>query len=88
MSACVHKLTRMLTPGTFKVEITQVAINRRTGSEKGAIFMLWSTQSHEKEQTMDRSSLRMNLKKIKVKLKQALSEVRMVVASVGSGTDR
>lgn len=84
MSACVHKLTRMLTPGTFKVEITQAAIIRRTGSKKGAIFMIWNTQSNEKEQTTDRSSLCTNLKTVEAKLKTALSGVGTAVASVGA----
>lgn len=79
----------MLTPATFKVEITQVAINRRMGSKKGAIFLLRNTQSNEKGQTTDRCSLCMNQKKnIKLKLRKDLSEVRTVGTSVGSGTDR
>ena len=78
----------MLTPATFKVEITQVAINRRMASKKGAIFMLQSTQSNEKGQTTDRCGLCTNQKNTKLKLKQALSEVRTGATSVGSGTDR
>lgn len=51
MSAYVHKqiYVRMLSAAIFKVEITQVSINRRMGSKKSGIFMLWNTDSNEKE---------------------------------------
>lgn len=53
MSAYVHKQTyiRMLVAAIFKVETTQVAINRKwvKKKKKSGIFILWNTHSNKKE---------------------------------------
>lgn len=54
MSAYVHKQTyiRMLVAAIFKIETTQVSINRKwvkKKKKKGGILTLWNTHSNKKE---------------------------------------
>lgn len=50
MSAYVHKQTyiRILVAAIFKVETTQVSINRKWVKKSG-ILILWNTHSNKKE---------------------------------------